>query len=301
MEAILRSVNDPSDLANVGHADQTYHFDQIFSARGFGARRLEKRRLKLMKAIDEQIRTFLLEGESVEFVSWGVEYSFVEQFFMGIWAQLLNRRAILLTNRRILLMQISSRNKVLHLKSQVRYTSIAKFAKGTLGYLGLVMRDKKALYLMGIPRKDRAQLRQRIEAHVEAVRTEHPSSGIDFLCPHCGHRVVGLPERCSQCARGFKSGAKAGWLSLAFPGLGDLYLGHRFLGALEIVGGLAAWSLLPIAALGGPPEGVEGAASEPLGMAGLTVFAVLLFVFVHVPDAWITRRMGLKGIYPAGR
>ena len=141
MEAILRSVNDPSDLAHVAQAGLPYRFDQIFSAEGFGAKRLEKKRLKLMKAIDERVRAFLAEGEMVEFVSWGVEYSFAEHYFMGVWAQLMNRRAVILTNRRILLIQISSRNKVLQLKSQLRYTAITKFSKATLGYLGLVMRD----------------------------------------------------------------------------------------------------------------------------------------------------------------
>ena len=296
MEAILRRVNDPSDLAHVAQPDLPYRFDQIFSAEGFGAKRLEKKRLKLMKAIDERVRTFLAEGEKVEFVSWGVEYSFAEHYFMGVWAQLLNRRAVIITNRRILLMQINSRNKVLQLKNQLRYTAITKFAKGTFGYLGLTLRDNKTLYLTSIPRKDRKQLRERIAAHMEATRAEAPAPGLENLCPHCGHRVLGLPERCSQCARDFKSGAKAGWLSMILPGLGDLYLGHRGLGVLEIMGALAAWAFVVFAfALGGGEEANGG-----LDVTGAIVGAVLVFAFVHLPDAWITRRMGLKGIYPAG-
>lgn len=294
MEAILRSINDPSDLAHIAHRDLPYRFDQIFSAQGFGAKRLEKKRLKLMKSIDERVRSFLAEGETVEFVSWGVDYSFAEHYFMGIWAQLMNRRAIILTNRRILLIQINSRNKVLQLKSQVRYTAITKFSKATLGYIGLVLRDKRTLYLTGVPRKDRKQLKDRITARVEAMRMEAPAPGMEHLCPHCGHRVVGLPERCSKCARDFKSGARAGWLSLAWPGLGDIYLGHKALGVMEILGAAFAWVFIVLSlGLG------DLAAGEGFDVTGAVVGAVLVFCFVHVPDSWITRRMGLKGIYPA--
>lgn len=295
MEAILRTVNDPSDLAHVSTANLPYRFDQIFSAEGFGAKRLEKKRLKLMQGIDERVRAFLAEGETVEFVTWGVEYSFAEQYFMGIWAQIMNRRAVILTNKRVLLMQISSRNKVLQLKNQIRYTAITKFAKGTFGYMGLVLRDRKTLYLTGIPRKDRKQLKERIAQRMEATRTEAPAPGMENLCPHCGHRVVGLPERCSKCARDFKSGAKAGWLSLIFPGLGDLYLGHRMLGAMEIVGALMAWVFFTTVFLFEDGNlSLDGGSLTAFGAA-----ATAVFVLVHMPDAYITRRMGLKGIYPA--
>lgn len=294
MEAILRSVSDPSELARVQQAGLPYRFDQIFAARGFGARRLEKRRLKLMQQLDERVRSFLADGESVEFVSWGVEYSFLESYFMGIWAHLLNRRAVILTDRRILLIQISARNKVLQLKSQIRYTAIARFARATLGYLGIVTRDKKTHYLMGVPRKDRKALRQRIAARMEAVRSQAPVSGRENLCPHCGQRVIGLPDRCSRCAKGFKSGAKAGWLSLVFPGLGDLYLGHRLLGLVEITGALLGWCLvvLPFVLPGEKGQPIEG------GVTALVLLAVAAFVVMHGTDAWVTRRMGLKGIYP---
>jgi hypothetical protein len=294
MEAILRSASDPRDLVNVRQSNLPYRFDQIFSAEGFGARRLEKRRLKLMQQIDERVRSYLAEGEFVEFVSWGVEYSFFESYFMGMWAYLLNRRAVILTNRRILLIQISSRNRVLQLKSQIRYNAVAKFARATLGYIGLVTRDKKTHYLMRIPRKDRKQLRDRIAAHVDAVRSEAPVSGRENLCPHCGHRVIGLPERCSRCAKGFKSGAKAGWLSLVFPGLGDLYLGHNLLGLVEILGALFGWGLVAAAFLL-PDEAGEVAEG---GTAALVLLSVIAFVLMHGTDAWVTRRMGLKGIYP---
>ena len=120
MQAILSSVSDPSDLSHVSSAQTPYRFDRIFRAEGFGAKRLSKQRLKLMKEIDADVQRMLGDGEKVEFMSWGIDYSFLDQYFMGVWAQLINRRAIVFTDQRILLVQINSRRKVMDLKSQVR-------------------------------------------------------------------------------------------------------------------------------------------------------------------------------------
>ena len=73
MEAILSSATEPGDLLNVSDSRIPYRFDQIFNAKGFGAKRLAKNRLKLMKAIDSQVQNILTDGEKVQFVSWGVE------------------------------------------------------------------------------------------------------------------------------------------------------------------------------------------------------------------------------------
>ena len=129
---------------------------------------------------------------------------------------------------------------------------------------------------------------------MESKRTEAPAPGLEHLCPHCGHRVVGLPERCSKCARDFKSGARAGWLSMIWPGLGDMYLGHRALGVMEMLGAAFAWTFVVLGI--GLTEAEHGRSFDP---TAAIVGAVFVFAFVHLPDAWITRRMGLKGIYPA--
>jgi hypothetical protein len=293
MAAILSSASDPSDLLRISDSNTPYRFDQIFSATGFGARRLAKNRLKLMKAIDPLVQTFLSDGEKVQFVSWGVEYSFVEQFFMGLWAHLINRRALVFTDRRILTIQISSRRKVLDLKTQLRFQAIEKFATRTFGYIGLVLRNGNRFNITGIPRKDRKYIKEFVAGKLAATRKDAPGLGIENLCPKCGNKVMGFPDRCNQCAQAFKSANKAGWLSLAFPGLGDFYLGHRWLGFTEIIGAMFVWGAIafPFAwttySEGGPWIVSAGIASG-------------VFVFVHGTDCWITRRVGFKGIYPEG-
>jgi hypothetical protein len=294
MEAILTSTTNPTDLLNISDASLPYRFDRIFSAQGFGAKRLAKKRLKLIQQIDPVVQTMLCEGERVQLVSWGVEYSFLEQIFMGIWSHLINRCALVLTDRRILIIQIDSRRRVQQLKTQLRFECIESLAKRTFGYIGFVLRNERKLYITGMPRKDRKAIKalvlQRLQT--KASNAIGQRGGLENLCPKCGNRVIGFPDRCKQCATAFKSARKAGLLSLVFPGLGDLYLGHRGLGAFEIFAGVLSWSLivLPMAFAAWQGE------ADWILTAGV---AAAVFVFVHVTDFWITRRVGFKGIYPA--
>lgn len=293
MVAILSSAADPSDLINISDGSTPYRFGQIFRAEGFGAKRLEKKRLMLIKELDPQIERLLLEGERVQFVSWGVEHSLVERVFMGISAFLVNRRALIFSDRRILIIQISPRRKVLRLKAQLRYEAIEKLAKTTFVSIALVLRNQTTLSITGIPRKDRSAIRALVSGKLSATRTNSPVlTGIENLCPKCGYRVRDFPERCKQCAQPFKSGSRAGWLSLAFPGLGNVYLGHRWLGIVEILAASVTWigfaALIVWLATTQTPPWLELA-----GLAGL------IFAFVHGTDCWITRRIGFKGIYPA--
>ena len=291
MEAILSSASEPGDLLNITDSRIPYRFDQIFSAKGFGAKRLAKNRLKFMKAIDSQVQRFLADGEKVQFVSWGVEYSFAEQFLMGPWAYLINRRALVFTDQRILMIQINSRSRVLDLKTQLRFQAIEKFATRTFGYVGFVLRNGKKFNITGIPRKDRKAIKAFVSRRISETRADAPGLGIENLCPECGNKVMGFPNRCHQCGQAFKSANKAGWLSLAFPGMGDLYLGHRWLGVTEIVGAVFAWSAIAFPfAWSTYSDG--GAWIVAAGVAGG------VFVFVHGVDCWITRRVGFKGIYP---
>jgi predicted RNA-binding Zn-ribbon protein involved in translation (DUF1610 family) len=291
MEAILNSASDPSDLIPICDAKIPYRFDQIFRARGFGAKWLERRRLALMKEIDPSLQRLLAEGEKVLFVSWGVHYSVFEQYVMGPWVHLVSRRALVFTDRRIVTFQISARRKLLELKAQIRYPAIDSVAKKTWGYLGLILQNGKRIHWTDIPRRDRVAIESLVEAKLAAGRATAPVMvGMENLCPKCGHRVMGRPERCGQCTQSFKSNKRAGWLSLAIPGLGDLYLGHRGLGLLEICGTLLVWGLaLPLA---WATYQRTGSWIEPAAITSV------VFTLVHVGNATITRRMGSKGIYP---
>lgn len=294
MASLLESASGIDELRRIQDPALPYRFDRIFEGEGFLGRRLAARRLKLLRRLDPALRPILREGERVEHVTWGIEYAFVEAFFLGLWHHILNRRAVVVTDRRILLLQLGLRGGLGVLKSQVRLEAIAGVAGGFSGSLRLRLRDGRRLLLTGLPRRDRKALR----AHLTSVPGSgsagagpegRPAEGREHLCPHCFAPVAGLPARCPDCRGGFKSAARAGWLSLAFPGLGDLYLGHRALAALEILGAIALWGILLPALVAGVRE--NGAAMLALGA---TVFAM-----THGLDALVTRHTGRKGLYPA--
>lgn len=292
MEAILNSVSDPRDLIDRPDSSTPYRFNRIFHSEGFGAKRLEKKRLKLMKEIDPQIQRLLVDGERVQFVSWGIDFSIVDYCFMGAWAFIVNQRALIFTDRRILIIQINSRRKMLDLKAQLRYEAIEKLGR-QWGVVAVMLHNKKKLTITGVPRKDRKAIRTLIEGKIHASRTATPlMAGVENLCPRCGHRVRVFPERCKQCTQSFKSGSRAGWLSLIFPGLGGIYLGHRWLGVAELFTALLIWGAFVIP-LGADVISKDGSWIELAGVAGL------IFLFVHGANCWITRRVGYKGIYPA--
>jgi len=298
MSSILRAATGYQDLLRLRDPQLPYRFDRIFAGKGMWARRLARQRFALLRNLEASLARALEPGERVELLSWGTEYSFVEAYFLGLWHHLLNRRALVLTDRRMLLLQIDTRRRLRDLKSEVRYEAMRRFARRTPGYLGLELRDGKKLFLTGLPRADRKRIRgfleDRLRRSEQAARAAL-TGGRRNLCPHCYTSVSGFPGRCPHCARPFKSGDRAGWLSLALPGLGDLYLGHRALGALQVAGALLLWT-----AIG---SGVwEASQKSGPGEASLAVLAIPLGVFFalgHGVDAWITRRTGKKGLYPA--
>ncbi|MCG8590203.1 MAG: hypothetical protein MJE66_13000 [Proteobacteria bacterium] len=288
--ALTRAAN-PGDLAHVDDGSMPYEFNTIFSAEGMGAGRNNKNRLKLMQSLDTELQKFMEDGENVRYVSWGIHYSFFEFSFLGLWALLLNRRAVVLTDRRVLLLQIDSRRNLKELRFQIRYDAIEKLGGRALGRLVLVFRNRKKMALKGIPRSDRKIVRELLQTAIQEVQVPQ-HDGPDNLCPHCARAVTGFPAACPHCQGAFKSGARAGWLSLAFPGAGDLYLGHRMLGAFEVLGAVVTWAIVTPVLYGLVVGG------ESVGLVVASVVVLMVFGFMHGMDAWLTRHMGFKGIYP---
>lgn len=267
------------DLIDLQSHDMPYSFDKIFSTEGWGAKSLSKKKFKLLKEIDSQIRAMLNENEKVQFISWGVDTPLIDQFFIGWVLYYINRMAFVFTTERILLLQISTRNKPLALKGQIRYPAIAKSGHTIFGDK-IEFQSGKTRVFIQVPKKDRKFM----HTLIENLRSTTSTPAIDVkekenLCPYCYVAVEGFPQSCPHCQKTFKSANKAGWLSLLFPGFGDFYLGHRFFAILEILGALWVWLILILP----------------------SVIALVPFViiFIHVPDALVTRYIGRKGIYPS--
>jgi TM2 domain-containing membrane protein YozV len=289
MHPRLHSVPRFQDLLVRRPEDDPYVFPSIFNNDTWRARRLSTKKLKLLKAVDETLRPMLAQGEKVHFVSWGNRISFWESYLLGWIAYALTRQAIVLTDSRMLLVHIDRKFRPRIFRSQVKYLAIDTLAWPLLGGMKLKLRRKKTHRFSYVPRADRVQMREFIRRKKMEFRGYAADrSDIQDLCPHCHKPVVGSPPTCLPCRVGFKSPTKAALLSLLFPGLGDLYLGHKVHGIVEILFAALIWFgfLLP----------------QPESTTSLTVMligAAILFVFMHGFDALATRHIGRKGLYPA--
>jgi hypothetical protein len=288
MDIALQGASKAEELIRLEDPRSHYAFAKIFEAKGWGAGRRNRERLKLLQNLDAELSRMLHDGERIVAVTWGQEYSFFESYFLGAWAMLLNRRALLLTTERLLLLQINWRKQLLELKSQIRYGAIRKLGGSWLGQLQVKLAKGKGLMFTQIPRAMRKPFAQALEAQ-RASAPVSPIATREHLCPHCYEPLVEVVPACPKCRGTFKSASRARWLSLAFPGVGDLYLGHRLLGGFQIAGAALMWMILVPAMLAGASGGEGAAAAIPL-------FVVCLMA--HAIDAWVTGHTAGKGLYP---
>ena len=296
----LQNARRYEDLLGADVEPAPYEFALLFQADGWLARKRAKARFKMLRALDPKLRQILRSGERVYFVTSGTTANLVEQFFVGAFvAQVVNRRALAFTTERVLLLQIDSRKRPRELVSQISYASIAEVKATWSGYCRLTLRNNEKLNFVGVPKADRQNLAAFL-ADVVKRGTTTPFSGsalaLEHLCPHCFAVVPGHPEQCPTCRGGFKRARTAMLRSFLFPGLGDLYLGHRAVAGFEMLGAAFAWFGLIVAPLLGAPD----ADGNVVKMDVVNwVNAIVVLAIIHGIDAAATRHFALKGHHPA--
>jgi len=137
------------------------------------------------------------------------------------------------------------------LTSELPYASLLEVKSTWTGFCQLTLVNGKKHKLSRMPSADRKYLHGFLNGIVTqaaggagggaGVSSALPglrkgSDGLRHLCPHCFAAVPGKPAACPSCGGGIKSANNAAWLSLAFPGLGDWYLGYRWLAVMEMAG-----------------------------------------------------------------
>lgn len=288
MHPVLQRADGFRDLLELRTHDAPYRFDSIFEDEGWWSRLRSKRKLELLRRIDEELRELLDEDEEVYFLSTGSDTSGVEAFFLGWWLYLLFRRAIVLTDRRILFLQIDIRGRPKEIRSQLRYPAIAGVEGTLLGRAKFELQNGETEVLAFAPRRDAGSIREITgEMRMMPAGSAARAGGVEDLCPHCYAVVEERPDLCSTCGGAFRSARKAAGLSLLLPGLGDHYLGHRWFAALEVAGSLLVWVgfWIVVEAAGAPAATVLP--------AGAVVFALM-----HGFDAAATWYVGRKAVYP---
>lgn len=298
------------DLLGEGVEPSPYDYRLLFEAKGWFARGRAKARWRRLKKLDPKLRRVLRPDERVYYVSNGTLSNFGEQFFEGhAAAQYVNRRALVFTTERVILMQLGTSEKPGLLTSELPYAALREVKSTWTGFCQLTLMNGKKHKLSGMPKADRKYLHEFLNGVVAGTGAEATgagglhkgSDGLTHLCPHCFTPAPGRPERCPSCDGGIQSANKAALLSLIFPGLGDWYLGYRWLAAMEMFGAGFLWFVMVIAPLLGvrTDKGHEGEAVSDSAFGGVYwAIAAIAIVAAHGIDAVMTRSYGLKGHYP---
>lgn len=292
MHPSLRMVEKVEELVARQRDDTPYDYRTLFPTDGMWVRRASQKKLAFLKKLDEQVRAMLWPEERVVFLSTGVVHSFWESYLVGWAMYYLNRRALVLTTERLLLIQIDSRHRPRALRSQILLRGVERFTRSLLGNTVLRLTSGTRLVFIRVPRRDRKALTELTAAGKAAATRDGAGGNLQQLCPYCYQPVAGHPKECPACKGAFKWWKKAGLLSLAFPGLGDIYLGHWQFAVLEILVAALFWTSIILAAVVPDPE-------VPTTAADIVAGVLFVFLFMHGVDAFATMHIAKKGHSPA--
>ncbi len=287
----IKTIKKAEELLELKDETLRYEFDNFIKVEKFGERRLSQKKLKLLWIIDPVIQTIIEEEEIVYFVTDGLRVSTFEQLFIGHVVYYYNLTAFVFTSKRILLIHLKSKKKRGVYIGNIEYADINKVSSSLLGSLLIKFRNGKSLTFAKVPRKDRKYLKEFLNSIVDTTAQKDKSAkGIRNLCQKCFVEIEGIPRNCPSCNIEFKSPKKAAVLSFIMPGLGDLYLGSRVLGTIELLFMLYIWAVLITSAL----EEVGAGASM-----GITLLSLLIiFLIIHPLDALKANYVGKKGLIP---
>lgn len=244
--------------------------------------RKNKLKVKILVAVSEVLDKALKDGEKVMRVAKGTAYYPAEIFFGNGWLTMMyNHYAILATDRRVLCININARVKrTTHYLFQILYEDIKKIKRGLLGSLAFLRKRSKKRVFTNVTRHSSKDLKDFIMEKTASL-TETPKEVFEHICPSCFAPLKKGLSSCPTCKASFKEPKKASLRSLLLPGLGDLYLGHRTLGALELAGSLLVWAYAVLLVMSGQKEGL---------------FVALFVLFVYNGfDGMLTYFMAKKG------
>jgi predicted Zn finger-like uncharacterized protein len=264
-------------------------YGEIFKPKKSGSYKssLNKYKVKTLKSVHGMIEKILNEGERVLRTGSGTAYYPAEIFFgNGYLTMMYNRYTILCTDQRMLL--INTDNKMrhpTHYLFQVPYSNLKKVKTGFFStQLILNMVKGKRRTFTGIKRGSVKELFQFLKERIEdPLKTSSSEEVLENLCPSCFLPLKEGLSGCTRCQKAFKEPTKAMLRSLALPGLGDFYLGHRLLGSLEMISAVFVWLIV----------------ISNIIIAG-DYFISILLVFINGTDAALTYHMAKKGYILAG-
>lgn len=254
--------------------------------KGRYATRLNRQKMKILTAVKPTLDRLLARDEQVLSIAGGTAYHPIEIFFgNGFLTMLYNRYALAATERRLVMVNTNHRmTRIGHYLFQMPYASIRKTSRGLFRTsLSLKRKTGGRRVFTSMKRAFSAQLQEVIKPRltIEESGASEKVAG-ENLCPACFKPLASGTDACPACHAAFKSVGRATLRSLLLPGWGDWYLGHRVLGALELLGSLFVWSIVLNLVLQGGVESIAGGA--------------FLLICYNGFDALLTRHMARKGL-----
>lgn len=247
--------------------------------------RQNKFKLKILKAVHGTLDRMLNNDEKVMRIGKATAYYPVEIVFgNGYLTTMYNHYAVAGTNQRLLFINVNAKiSKPTHYYFQIPYESIKKVGKGLFGSsLALHRYNGKRRTFTGMKRYLAKEFQQFIRGKQHPGQTAKPTEAVaEDLCPSCFLPLAKNLLACPKCNVAFKKPMTAFLKSLLLPGWGDIYLGHRLLGTLELLGTVVVWTVVILAVLSGSQENL--------------IVAIILLLFYNVFDGLLTRHMAKKG------
>lgn len=262
---------------------------------GMGWKGDVKRRHKLLTLCQSQLQKTLKDGEEVLYIGKGVQQKFAEQYFLGVWAALINQTVFVFTNLRVVLFNSDTKGNPKHTFWSIFYNEVGKFKGGLLGGANLKLKDGSKFSYSGFKGIDR----KTIPMVVQEARSEYDTLGFtpqstqsrENLCSRCVEVVPKGLCKCANCGQEFYEPSKLALRSLIFPSWGDFCMGHTILAIVELLGYLVSWLFFG-AVLFAAINGGDGDSIAP------AIFFGCLIVFEHVMDAILTYYIAKKGLSP---
>ncbi|HVZ93003.1 MAG TPA: hypothetical protein VG797_00690 [Phycisphaerales bacterium] len=287
---LLNSIEKPALREKVAslRADGPYDWISLFPrVSGWGAPGEVKRHVKLLRAVEPRLEQLMFPDERIEFVTNGVLNSFVEQYFMGIWAFVINQTIFLFTNYRVVLVNWDGKKKARAMMWQIPYGRLKKYnAAVNFGSLGFKLSSGGTHKFVKVPRGDRKRLKEFMAAKLEQARTDGDvfpcHTDRDPLCPGCAAPLPPKSPSCPECLDEFVRPSTPMLFSMLLPGLGHLYLGHIALGVMVMLGFIFfAFVMIMIVVR-------DGLSALP--------FALIALACAIGVDALVTRHVARKGV-----
>lgn len=276
-----------------------YKLESMFQkTSGWGAKGEVKRIHKTIAPVEPLLKRLMQDGEEVLYVARGVQYKFSEQYFLGIWANLINQTVFVLTNVRLLMFHVNSKGQPRHTHWLIYYNQIKKFKGSMLGSVSLDLHDGLKLRFSGFKGVDRKRMpacfEEAMQAYAEFGFNPQATQSRENLCSKCLAVVPKDVYECGACSQVFWKPSEVALRSLVFPSWGDFTLGHRGLAFVELSGYCITWLLL---------IGVFLSVLADEGIARAIVvgiFVCILPAFQHCVDSALTYYVAKKGLYPKG-